>query len=300
MCKVFGYSKQAFYKQLHTAENTAAKEATVVGLIQQKRTIWKRGSGRNLHKSLQPQLASNQIKMGRDKFFDLLRDNHLLIRPKRHRTKTTCSYHHFRKYANLIQNIVPTSPDQVWVADITYLWLKQQDKFCYLSIITDLYSRKIVGHCVHDDLSVKGCMEALQQAIKARQNNTPFSLTHHSDRGVQYCCHAYVRMLKKHKINISMTQSGDPLENPVAERINKTIKEEFTLDRQINFCNLATAKNEIRKFIEFYNRQRPHRSVQWLTPNEAHQRTGELKRAWKSYYRKTTQGGDLEKALAEK
>jgi len=300
MCKVFGYSKQAFYKQLHTAENTAAKEATVVGLIKQKRTIWKRGSGRNLHKSLETELASNHIKMGRDKFFDLLRDNHLLIRPKRHRTKTTCSYHHFRKYANLIQNTIPSRPDQVWVSDITYLWLKQQDKFCYLSIITDLYSRKIVGHCVHDDLSVRGCMEALQQAIKAKQNNKPFSLTHHSDRGVQYCCHAYVRMLKKHKVNISMTQSGDPLENPVAERINKTIKEEFTLDRQISFCNLATAKTEIKKFIEFYNRHRPHRSVQWLTPNEAHQRTGELKRAWKSYYRKTAQGGDLVEALAEK
>ncbi len=297
MCKLFDYSKQAYYKQLHTAENTAQKEAIVVGLINQKRTIWKRGSGRNLHQCLKPDLAINQIKMGRDKFFDLLRNNHLLIKPKRHRTKTTCSYHHFHKYPNLIQNTVPQRPEQVWVADITYLWLKQQDKFCYLSIITDLYSRKIVGHCVHDDLSVKGCIEALRQAFKGSQNKKPFSLTHHSDRGVQYCCHAYVRMLKKNKVNISMTQSGDPLENPVAERINKTIKEEFTLDRQISFCNLATAKTEIKKFIEFYNRQRPHRSVQWLTPNQAHLHTGELKRMWKAYYKKTLQGGDLKKGM---
>lgn len=300
MCKVFGYSKQAYYKQLHTAENTTAKEATVVGLIQQKRTVWKRGSGRNLHKCLQPEMAKHNIKMGRDKFFELLRKKHLLIRPKRHSAKTTCSYHHFHKYPNLIQNAVPTRANQVWVSDITYLWLKQQDRFCYLSIITDLYSRKIVGHCVHDDLSVKGCIEALQQAIKSRQSSEPFSLTHHSDRGVQYCCHAYVRMLKKHKINISMTQSGDPLENPVAERINKTIKKEFTLERQISFCNVATAKTEIKKFIHFYNTQRPHRSVEWLTPNLAHHRTGELKRVWKTYYRKTFKGGDLEKALAEK
>ena len=299
MCKVFGYSKQAYYKQLHTAENTTAKEATIVGLIKQKRTIWQRGSGRNLHKCLEPELATHNIKIGRDKFFELLRNNHLLIKPKRHRAKTTNSYHHFRKYTNLIQNTVPTRPEQVWVSDITYLWLKQQDKFCYLSIITDLYSRKIVGHCVHDDLSVKGCIEALQQAIKSRQNNKPFSLTHHSDRGVQYCCNAYVRMLKKNKVNISMTQSGDPLENPVAERVNKTIKEEFTLDRQINFCNVATAKTEIKKFIDFYNRRRPHRSVEWLTPNQAHQRTGVLKRVWKTYYRKTFHGGDLEKAYAE-
>jgi transposase InsO family protein len=299
MCKVFGYSKQAYYKQLHTAENTMAMEDTVVGLIHQKRTVWKRGSGRNLHKSLEADMASLHIKMGRDKFFELLRKKHLLIRPKRHSAKTTCSYHHFHKYPNLIQNVVPTRADEVWVSDITYLWLKQQDKFCYLSIITDLYSRKIVGHCVHDDLSVKGCMDALQQAIKNRQNNQPFTLTHHSDRGVQYCCHAYVRTLRKNKVNISMTQSGDPLENPVAERINKTIKEEFTLDKQISFCNVARAKTEIKKFIEFYNRQRPHRSVEWLTPNQAHLRTGELKRVWKTYYRKTLQGGDLKKAYAE-
>jgi transposase InsO family protein len=296
MCKVFGYSKQAYYKQLHRAENTAAKEETVVGLIEKKRTTWKRGSGRNLHKCLAPELASHGVKMGRDKFFELLRKKHLLIRPKRHSAKTTCSYHHFHKYKNLIQNTVPTRANQVWVSDITYLWLKQQDRFCYLSIITDLYSRKIVGHCVHEDLSVRGCIEALQQALKSRQHRKPFSLTHHSDRGVQYCCHAYVRMLKKHKVKISMTQSGDPLENPVAERINKTIKEEFTNDRQISFCNVATAKTEIKKFIEFYNVQRPHRSVEWLTPNQAHQRTGELRRVWKTYYRKQPQWGDLAEA----
>ena len=296
MCKVFDYSKQAYYKQLHRAENTAAKEETVVGLIEKKRTTWKRGSGRNLHKCLEPELASHGVKMGRDKFFELLRKKHLLMRPKRHTAKTTCSYHHFHKYKNLIQNTVPARANQVWVSDITYLWLKEQDRFCYLSIITDLYSRKIVGHCVHDNLSVKGCIEALQQAINSRQHSKPFSLTHHSDRGVQYCCHAYVRMLKKHKVKISMTQSGDPLENPVAERINKTIKEEFTNDRQISFCNVATAKTEIKKFIEFYNMQRPHRSVEWLTPNQAHQRTGELRRVWKTYYRKQPQWGDLEEA----
>jgi len=296
MCKVFGYSKQAYYKQLHRAENTAAKEETVVGLIERKRTTWKRGSGRNLHKCLEPELASHGVKMGRDKFFELLQKKHLLIRPKRHSAKTTCSYHHFHKYKNLIQNTVPTRANQVWVSDITYLWLKQQDRFCYLSIITDLYSRKIVGHCVHENLSVRGCIEALQQAIKNRSDNKPFGLTHHSDRGVQYCCHAYVRMLKKHKVKISMTQSGDPLENPVAERINKTIKEEFTNDRQISFCNVATAKTEIKKFIEFYNVQRPHRSVEWLTPNQAHQRTGELRRVWKTYYRKQPQWGDLAEA----
>jgi transposase InsO family protein len=233
--------------------------------------------------------------MGRDKFFDLLRNNHLLIKSKRCRTKTTCSYHHFNRYKNLIEYTTPLRSNEIWVSDITYLWLKPQDKFCYLSIITDLYSRKIVGHCVHESLSVKGCIDALKQALKNRKDKSQ-SLVHHSDRGVQYCCHAYVKLLQKHQIQISMTQTGDPLENAVAERIHKTIKEEFTNDRQINFCNIDEAKTEIRKFIEFYNKQRPHRSVQWLTPNDAHQCTGALRRVWKTYRSKALQWGDLVEA----
>jgi transposase InsO family protein len=184
------------------------------------------------------------------------------------------------------------------VADITYLWLKPQDKFCYLSIITDLYSRKIVGHSVHESLSVKGCIDALKQGLTSRKDSAE-GLIHHSDRGVQYCCNAYVKLLQKHQIKISMTQTGDPLENPVAERINKTIKEEFTNDRQINFCNIATAKTEIKKFVKFYNHQRPHRSVQWLTPEEAYNCAGPLRRAWKTYRSKAQKWGDLVEALAE-
>lgn len=294
MCTVFGYSKQAYYKQQHQNENTAVKEEVIVGLIKKKREIWKRGSGRNLLQSLQKEFKTQDIKMGRDKFFDLLRNNHLLIKSKRFRTKTTCSYHHFNRYQNLIKDTAPLRSNEIWVADITYLWLKPQDKFCYLSIITDLYSRKIVGHCVHDSLSVKGCIDALKQAIRSRkEKNRP--LIHHSDRGVQYCCHAYVKLLQNQQIQISMTQTGDPLENAIAERMHKTIKEEFTNDRQISFCNIEEAKTEIKKFIDFYNRKRPHRSVEWLTPNQAHLCSGELKRVWKSYKRKY-QWGDLAEA----
>ena len=295
MCTVFGHSKQAYYKQLQQNSNTAVKEEVIVGLIKKKRQIWKRGSGRNLHQSLQPEFKTHDIKIGRDKFFDVLRNNYLLIKSKRSRTKTTCSYHHFNRYKNCIENAVPARANEIWVADITYLWLKPQDKFCYLSIVTDLYSRKIAGHCVHESLSVKGCIDALKQALRNRKDKNE-SLIHHSDRGVQYCCHAYVKLLQKQKIQISMTQTGDPLENAVAERIHKTIKEEFTNDRQINFCNIEDAKTEIRRFIEFYNQQRPHRSVQWLTPNEAHQCSGALRRVWKSYQRKALQWGDLTKA----
>ena len=288
MCSLFGYSKQAYYKQLQQNADTSVKEEVIVGLIKQKRQLWKRGSGRNLHQCLKNDLANHQIKIGRDKFFDVLRNNHLLIKTKRIRAKTTCSYHHFNRYANLIKGITPTRSNQVWVSDITYLWLKRQDKFCYLSVITDLYSRKIVGYCVHESLSVKGCMDALKIALHSRKDKS-IPLIHHSDRGVQYCCNEYVSMLQKHQVQISMTQTGDPLENAVAERIHKTIKEEFTDERQISFCNIDIAKTEIRKFIAFYNQKRPHRSVEWLTPNAAHQQIGNLRRVWKTYYRKTTQ-----------
>ncbi|MBX9734118.1 MAG: IS3 family transposase [Chitinophagaceae bacterium] len=285
MCSVFGYSKQAYYKQLHQIEHRVAKEEMIVGLVNEKRALWKRGSGRNLHQSLQNEFKLHEIKMGRDKFFELLRKNDLLIRSKRQRVKTTCSYHHFNRYKNLIQGVTPLRSNEIWVSDITYLWLKPEDKFCYLSVITDLYSRKIVGHCVHESLSVSGCISALQQAIKSRKNKSE-SLIHHSDRGVQYCCHDYIRLLQRHEIQISMTETGDPLENAVAERIHRTIKEEFTSDRQINFSNIEEARVEIKKFVDFYNEKRPHRSVEWMTPSEASRCKGLLKRKWKSYWRK--------------
>ena len=295
MCRQFGYSKQAYYKHVNHIEKNAVMENVVVGLIRKKREIWKRGSGRNLHQSLKKEFKEQQIKLGRDKFFDVLRQNGLLIKPKRVRAKTTCSYHHFNKYQNLIEAASTKRCNEIWVSDITYIWLKEQDKFCYLNLITDLHSRKIVGHCVYEDLSVKGSIIALQQALQQRKDKT-LSLIHHSDRGVQYCCHAYVQLLQKNKVQISMTQSGDPLENAVAERINRTIKEEFTDDREMHFCSIESAKVSINNFVNFYNENRPHRSVNWHTPNEAHKIKGCIKRAWKNYYKQRPEGGDLSKA----
>jgi putative transposase len=294
MCKVFGYTKQAYYKKLQQNTNKTLQEEIIVGLVKEKRKIWKRGSGRNLHQCLQSDFKKQGIKMGRDKFFELLGNNQLLMKSKRTRTKTTCSFHHFNRYENLIKNSAVKRCNEVWVSDITYLWLKEQDRFCYLSLVTDLYSRKIVGQCVYEDLSVKGCLEALKMALKQRKNKND-SLIHHSDRGVQYCSHSYVQLLQKNNIKISMTQTGDPKENAVAERVHKTIKEEFTDDRQINFSNIVEATADIKKFIEFYNQHRPHRSVNWLTPNKAHLQTGILQRKWKAYYAKT-KWGDLVKA----
>lgn len=283
---MFKKTKQAYYKQLKTVEKTKLQHDVVLGLVKKKREIWKRGSGRNLHKCLEKELAQHQIKMGRDKFFDFLRENNLLIKTKRFRTKTTCSYHHFNRYDFIAKDLIPVRCNEIWVSDITYIWLKELDTFCYLSLITDLYSRKIVGYCVHENLSVKGCEIALKMALKQRQDKSQ-SLIHHSDRGAQYCSHSYVKILTKNKIQISMTQTGDPLENSVAERINKTIKEEFTDERQLSYSSLDEAKREVKKNIEFYNEVRPHRSVSMFTPNEAHTKTGELKRHWTSRYKKT-------------
>lgn len=220
----------------------------MLGLIHKKREIGKRGSGRNLHASLKNEFPKFDIKLGRDKFYEVLRNNQLLIK-----------------------DIKPTRANQVWVSDITYLWLKEKDKFCYLSLITNLYSRKIVEYKVHQDLSVKGCIEALKMALKQRRDKS-LDLIH----GVQYCSHAYMKLLSKSNIQISMTQTGNPLENAVAERINKTIKKEFTNEGQIHFKSIDKASKEIEKYIHFYTLERPPQSINYLTLTASHTRTGSI------------------------
>jgi putative transposase len=291
LCNLFGYSKQAYYQQLHYQEQQSFDEYLIVGLIKQKRQIWKRGSGRNLWKSLQMDFSNHQISIGRDKFFDLLRRNGLLIRYKKRRIKTTDSYHRYYKYPNLIKDLKPIKANEIWVSDITYLWLTDTDSFCYLFLITDMYSRKIIGYCVHATLAAEGAIKSLQMALQSTKASMIKGCIHHSDRGIQYCCDAYIAMLNKKGIDISMTEQSDPLENAIAERINKTIKEEFTDEKELSFTTIEAAKTAIKKFIDFYNNQRPHRSIDWLTPNQAYQREGELKRHWKMYMKKAK--GDL-------
>ncbi len=291
LCTILGYSKQAYYKGLYYQQQQAFDECLVVGLIEHKRQIWKRGSGRNLWKSLQADFSHHQIKIGRDKFFALLRRNGLLICYQKRRIKTTDSYHRYHKYPNLIKGLQPVKANMIWVCDITYLWLSGTDCFCYLFLITDLYSRKIIGYCVHATLQAEGAIKSLQMALDNTKASTIKGCIHHSDRGLQYCCDAYTNMLNKKGFEISMTEQSDPLENAVAERINKTIKEEFTDQKEIGFPTLTIARKSIKKFIDFYNSKRPHRSIDWLTPSQAYQMEGELKRHWKMYMKKAR--GDL-------
>jgi putative transposase len=208
----------------------------------------------------------------------MLNNQGLLVRRrKRSKPQTTFSSHWLRKYQNLIVGFVPTGPNQLWASDITYIHL--EDGFAYLSLITDTYSHKIVGFYLCEDLSAKGCVMALKMALK---NNPCFDkLIHHSDRGLQYCSHDYVKLLQDNSIEISMTQSGDPLENALAERVNGILKDELL---EVCYPSYVSSQIAIASAISIYNYQRPHSSVDMLTPVVAHTKTGELKKHWKNYY----------------
>lgn len=280
LCSLLGYSRQAFYKFVKHAEKEALQHDLILQEVLRIRKTLKRLGTRKLLFKMEGFMREHHIEIGRDAMFDLLATHKLLIRKRKRRVPaTTFSDHWMRKYPNLIVDFIPTAPNQLWVSDITYITLK--DDFAYLSIITDAYSRKIVGFYLSETLSADGCIKALQMALK---NNPQLGrLIHHSDRGSQYCCADYVSILDKHFVKISMTQSGDPLENAIAERVNGILKDELLEKIYINY---QEAKQAIAAAISIYNYQRPHSSIDMLTPIEAHLREGELKRRWKNYYSK--------------
>lgn len=216
------------------------------------------------------------LKMGRDKLGSLLAQHGQLAKKKRARARTTNSLHRFHKYPNLAKEVTVRRPEQVWAADITYLPVGSG--FSYLSMVTDAHSRKIVGWALSRNLSAQGCLDALKMAIDGCKK-PPIGLLHHSDRGVQYCCGRYVKLLNANKIGISMTINGDPYENALAERMNRTIKEEMLQNR--GFVNHLAAVPAVRNAIEAYNNLRPHASLDFGTPQSAH-RAGEaeLKKRW--------------------
>lgn len=282
---MFGKSKQSYYKSIKRIEKERIDEYQVYRLVKEKRKLWKKGSGRNLHAALKEDFNKHGIKMGRDKFFEFLGAYGLLIKRKRRKVITTLSYHHFHKYPNLIKDMEITRANQVIVSDITYIWIEDVENFAYLFLITEVYSRKIIGYYLSEDMKTKSALVALKMALSNMKKIE--GCIHHSDRGVQYCSYEYTELLKKNKMLISMTENGDPLENAIAERINKTIKVDFTLKKQISFSNFNEAKKEITKIIDFYNNERPHRSIEMLTPSEAYNMTRPLKRMWKTYYQKS-------------
>ncbi len=242
----------------------------------------KRMGTRKLYHSLQTFMQEHNIKMGRDWLFDLLAENNLLVRTRKRKSKTTDSHHWLRKYPNLIQGFIPTAINQLWVSDITY-W-RIGEKFVYVSFITDVYSHKIVGYHVGKTLEAIESMKALSMALKTVIGDQE-GLIHHSDRGVQYCSGDYVKMLKDSKIQISMTESGDPRDNAVAERVNGIIKCEYLDHYKVKTFKEAEKMLEVA--VNLYNNERPHSSIGNLTPNAVHHAKEPLTltKLWKNYYK---------------
>ena len=273
LCRLFGFSKQAYYKRFNTINSIDHKE--VKRLVMAVRSQLPKSGGRKIYHMIAEDLRKKNIKMGRDKLFSFLRSEHLLVPNRKKYHKTTNSKHWMRKYPNLIKDVEINRPEQVWVADITYLRVKQ--KHYYLHLITDAYSKRIVGFKLSDNMQATTTLEALKIAISKRMYHE--QLTHHSDRGLQYCSAIYTESLKRNNINISMTEQSDPYENAVAERINGILKGEFGLDDIFESYELLNF--QVIQAIALYNQLRPHMSIGLLTPNQAHKQRKIKLKTWK-------------------
>ena len=216
---------------------------------------------KKLYRLLQEEIKLRGYKIGRDKFFEILKLNGLLIKRKKTYVKTTNSSHRFRVYDNLIKDLEVSKPDEVYSGDITYI--NTEEGYCYLAHIEDHYSRKIVGNNTSDSLELDGVKRALEMAIKGKDLSR---MIHHSDRGIQYCSNTYTAILKRHGIRISMSERGNPYENAISERINGILKQEFMLSE--TFKTKADAIKAVKEAIETYNNDRPHMSIGYLTPNQ--------------------------------
>jgi len=275
---LLGYSRQSYYQGIKYIQQKAYQADVIIEEVLRYRKQLKRIGTRKLLEEMQGFLAAHHFQIGRDGMFNLLAERGLLVtKRKRRGCITTLSKHRFKKYPNIIRDFIPIAPNQLWVSDITYIHL--QEGFAYLSLITDAYSRKIVGFYVSKDLSAKGPLQALKMAIK---NNPDIkNLIHHSDRGVQYCCDEYTNLLTYRNIKISMTEKGDPLENAIAERVNGVLKQELLEEV---FTDYTSAQKAIAVACSTYNYIRPHGSIDNLKPYEAHQKSGAIKKRWKNYH----------------
>ncbi len=278
LCRLFGKTRHAYYDHEWREQDDFLKDELILQLIAEIRKSLPRLGTRKLQYLVNQKLEEHRLRAGRDYLFDLMAEHKLTIRSRRRRITTTNSRHWMRKYDNLIKDLVVNEPELLWVSDITYI--RTGSGFAYLSLITDAYSRKIIGYNVSRDLAAEGCLDALEKALLNRTYPHKL-LIHHSDRGSQYCCKQYVDLLSSNNIAISMTQNGDPYENAIAERLNGIIKSEF--DLYSNAFGFEETCTLVDKSIAAYNAIRPHSSCDYLTPFEAHQKSGPLKKRWKKY-----------------
>lgn len=262
-----GISRQAYYQGVRRQIEREAANARVLALAHEKRLRQPRLGTRKLHYLMAPTLAQSGLSIGRDRLFDLLRHARMLVLPRRAYHKTTDSHHRFRRHPNLLKGgpgqYRAQGSEQVWVADITYL--PTREKCVYLSLVTDAYSRKIVGYHVHDSLHTAEVSRALKMALQGRVGRGP--LIHHSDRGVQYCSSEYQAIHRRHGLTCSMTDGYDCYQNALAERVNGILKNELLLQRP---ADLDQARQMVRQSVAIYNAERPHLSLQLKTPDEAH------------------------------
>lgn len=274
-CRLFGKSRQAYYEQQKETNEKGLEEALVMNLVKEIRAELPRCGVDKLYFMLKDKFTEHGIKTGRDKLYELVGRYGLLIRHRNRKPYTTNSYHHFKKYPNLIREKTIAQAGELWVSDITYL--RTAHGFSYLSIITDAYSHKIVGYKLHKTLHSEGAVDALIMANKDAKKTD--KLIHHSDRGIQYCCREYVQMIEHFGIQLSMTEKGDPYENAIAERINGILKYEFGLRQAFNTHDAA--EQAVDHAIKVYNEKRIHDSCDRLTPIQAHEKKGILKKYWK-------------------
>lgn len=257
-------SRQSYYKAIRQLQKHSDEGHELMKLIQPVRALMPRIGGKKLHFMIGQALQYKALKIGRDRFFKWLGDNDLLIRPKRMYVHTTQSNHRFWIHENLTPTLKLDRPNKLWVSDITYIRTRQG--FCYLALITDAYSRKIVGYDISDSLSLEGCLRAVKSATQTASDLS--QLVHHSDRGFQYCSHPYTDFLKHHGIRISMAEKGNCYENALAERVNGILKNEFNLD--FTFKTKELAYRAVHESIYIYNQHRPHWALNLQTPQEKH------------------------------
>lgn len=264
VCSEFQLNRDAYYKFSKCYKKQQVTDNKVIKLVKQSRKTLPREGTRKLCKSLSDDFKKLNIKIGRDQLFNVLRANNMLIKRKKYSCRTTNSYHRFYKYQNIIKDLEITRPNQVWASDITYI--RTVKGFCYLALITDMYSRKIVGFDLSDTLELSGCLKAFKKAVYHNKNTK--GLIHHSDRGIQYCSNVYTDELKRKGLEISMTEETHCYENAMAERVNGILKDEFYLDQ--TFTSMTQAKVATKNAIKLYNSKRLHLSLDFKTPNSIH------------------------------
>jgi transposase InsO family protein len=274
ICGLFGYTRQAYYKQQKTGVKHQLEEEILLDMIKDYRKQMPRIGGTKLHYLIN----QSGYSVSRKALYDVLRENKLLVRRRKKYAVTTNSRHWMHKWPNLIRGFDFHRANLLWVSDITYINLN--NGFAYLSLVTDAYSHKIIGYKLSPTLGSEGTITALCMAIENTPESHRVGLIHHSDRGVQYCCKEYVKILRGNNIRISMTENGDPYENDLAERVNGILKSDW-LDHE-QYDDFEQANIRIGQIVNTYNTVRPHSSCDMLTPELAQYNVGKLKKRWKN------------------